>query len=97
MSDHPETAVGHRRPDPGSVVVYATTWCSFCARLLAGLRVAQIPTLVVDIDLDDEAAAVVESVNGGNRTVPTVLFPDGSTMTNPNVAQVGARLASSRA
>ena len=33
------------------------------------------------------------SVNGGNQTVPTVVFPDGTALTNPSAAQVKARLA----
>jgi mycoredoxin len=33
------------------------------------------------------------SVNGGNQTVPTLLFHDGSAATNPTLAQVRARLA----
>jgi mycoredoxin len=32
-------------------------------------------------------------VNGGNQTVPTLLFPDGTAMTNPSLAQVKQRLA----
>jgi len=47
----------------------------------------------VDIELDPAAAEFVGSVNGGNRTVPTVKFSDGSTMTNPSAAQVTAKLA----
>jgi mycoredoxin len=34
-------------------------------------------------------------VNGGNQTVPTVLFPDGTALTNPSAAQVKAQLAAS--
>jgi mycoredoxin len=34
----------------------------------------------------------VESVNGGNQTVPTVVFPDGTVMTNPSIAAVQAQL-----
>jgi mycoredoxin len=33
------------------------------------------------------------SVNGGNRTVPTLLFPDGTALTNPSLAEVKAQLA----
>jgi mycoredoxin len=33
------------------------------------------------------------SVNGGNQTVPTVQFPDGSAMTNPTIVQVKDKLA----
>jgi mycoredoxin len=48
---------------------------------------------VVDIERDPDAAEYVMSVNGGNQTVPTLLFADGSTMVNPSAAQVQARLA----
>jgi mycoredoxin len=47
----------------------------------------------VDIEHDPAAAQFVSSVNGGNRTVPTVQFADGSTLTNPSAAQVKAKLA----
>ncbi len=47
----------------------------------------------VDIERDPAAAEFVGSVNGGNRTVPTVKFADGSTLTNPSAAQVKAKLA----
>ncbi|MDT7694684.1 MAG: mycoredoxin, partial [Pseudonocardiales bacterium] len=39
-----------------------------------------------------EAATFVEKVNGGNQTVPTLLYPDGSTATNPSFAEVKAAL-----
>ncbi|HYO86100.1 MAG TPA: glutaredoxin domain-containing protein [Dermatophilaceae bacterium] len=70
-------------PEAGDVVVYATTWCPYCAMLLVGLRSAGIPALVIDIDRDQLAAAFVEGVNGGNRTVPTVVFANGTILTNP--------------
>ena len=44
-------------------------------------------------DLMAEAAAFVESVNGGNRVVPTALYSDGTTATNPPASQVRAKLA----
>ena len=47
----------------------------------------------VDIEEDRAAAEFVSSVNGGNRTVPTVKFADGSTLTNPGAAEVKAKLA----
>jgi mycoredoxin len=42
----------------------------------------------VNIEADPESAAFVESVNGGNQTVPTLLFPDGTALTNPPIAAV---------
>jgi mycoredoxin len=47
----------------------------------------------VDIEQDPAAAEFVMSVNGGNQTVPTIVFPDGTTMVNPSAAQVRERLA----
>ena len=52
-----------------------------------------IPYDEVDIELDLAAAEFVGSVNGGNQTVPTVKFSDGSTLTNPSAAEVKAKLA----
>ncbi|HCK79363.1 MAG TPA: NrdH-redoxin, partial [Actinobacteria bacterium] len=46
----------------------------------------------VDIEQVPDAAALVESVNGGNQTVPTVVFPDGSAATNPSVKDIKQRL-----
>ena len=49
----------------------------------------------VDIERDEAACEFVMSVNGGNQTVPTVVFPDGAVLTNPSAAQVKAQLAAS--
>jgi mycoredoxin len=75
------------------VTMYTTGWCGFCARLKAGLQRAGIAFDEVDIEYTPDAAEFVMSVNGGNRTVPTVVFPDGSALTNPSVAQVAEKLA----
>ncbi|SHF81551.1 mycoredoxin [Jatrophihabitans endophyticus] len=75
------------------MTMYTTTWCGFCARLKAGLAREGIGYDEVDIERVDGAAEVVESANGGNRTVPTVVFDDGTALTNPSVAQVKAKLA----
>lgn len=75
------------------LTMYTTTWCGYCMRLKSGLQREGIDYREVDIELDDGAAALVMSVNGGNRTVPTLVFPDGQAMTNPSVAEVKAQLA----
>lgn len=73
--------------------MYTTTWCGYCHRLKTVLKAAGISYDEVDIEQDAAAADFVGSVNGGNRTVPTVKFADGSTLTNPTAAQVKAKLA----
>ena len=51
---------------------------------------------VVDIEQHPDAAEIVEQVNNGNQTVPTLVYADGSAQTNPSLAQVKAKLADAR-
>ncbi|NHA66918.1 mycoredoxin [Phycicoccus flavus] len=79
-------------PAAGTLTMYTTSWCGFCRRLKTQLDREGVEYREVDIDRVDGAASFVESVNGGNRTVPTVVFPDGSTATNPSAGEVVDRL-----
>lgn len=80
-------------PAPGSVTMYSTTWCGYCRRLKSQMEREGIAYTEVDIEHAPEAAELVMRVNGGNQTVPTVVFPDGSAATNPSLAEVRARLS----
>jgi mycoredoxin len=75
------------------MTMYTTTWCGYCVRLKAQLQREGIEYDEVDIELDESAAELVMKVNGGNQTVPTLVFPDGTALTNPSVADVKAQLA----
>ena len=77
-----------------SFTMYSTPWCGYCHRLKGQLDREGISFDVVDIEQHPEAAAIVESANNGNQTVPTLVYADGSAQTNPSVAQVKAKLAS---
>ena len=77
-----------------SLTMYTTPWCGYCHRLKTMLKAAGIIWDEVDIEQDPDAADFVGSVNGGNHTVPTVKFADGSTMTNPAANEIKAKLAS---
>ena len=74
------------------LTMYTTTWCGYCRRLKSQMLREDIPFIEVDIEHDPAAAAFVESANGGNQTVPTVKFPDGTVATNPPIALVRARM-----
>ncbi len=76
-----------------SLTIYSTQWCGYCHRLMKQLDREGVGYDVVDIEQVPSAAEYVMSVNGGNQTVPTVVFPDGSAMTNPSLKEVTARLA----
>lgn len=74
------------------LTMYSTTWCGYCARLKAQLRRSGVGFDEVDIEQDPSAAEFVASVNGGNETVPTLRFTDGSTLTNPPLSEVLRKL-----
>lgn len=76
-----------------SFTLYSTPWCGYCHRLKSQLSREGIDFEEVDIEQQPDAARIVESANHGNQTVPTLVFADGTALTNPSVAQVKAQLA----
>lgn len=74
------------------LVMYTTRWCGYCSQLKTVLNKFGIAYDEIDIESDPTAAEFVASANGGNRTVPTLRFADGSTMTNPTGREVKAKL-----
>ena len=78
--------------EASSVIMYSTEWCGYCQRLKAQMQRAGIEYTEVDIEVDPDSAAFVASINGGNEVVPTLKFSDGSTLTNPPIAEVIAKI-----
>lgn len=74
------------------LTIYSTPWCGYCHRLKGQLAREGIDFTEVDIEQEPDAAAIVERVNSGNRTVPTLVFADGSALTNPSLAQIKQKL-----
>lgn len=72
--------------------MYSTVWCGYCQRLKAQMQRAGIGYTEVDIEVDRDSASFVASVNGGNEVVPTLKFADGTTLTNPPIAEVIAKM-----
>jgi mycoredoxin len=75
------------------LTMYSTPWCGYCHRLKSQLDREGIAYEVIDIEQDPASADFVMSVNGGNQTVPTMRFEDGTTMTNPSIKDVKEHLA----
>ena len=74
------------------IIVYGTTWCGDCRRARRFLQNHQIDYDWINIDQDQEAEAYVREVNHGNRSVPTIVFPDGSTLVEPSNLQLAKKL-----
>ena len=76
-----------------SFVMYSTSWCGYCKRLKTQLADLGVTFEEINIEEVPGTAEIVEKVNGGNRTVPTLVFSDGAAMTNPSAKQVVEKLA----
>ncbi len=80
-------------PEAGTITMFSTAWCGYCRRLKTQLDAQGIGYTEINIENVPGTAELVEQINQGNQTVPTVLFPDGSSATNPSLAEVQERLA----
>jgi mycoredoxin len=76
-----------------SFTIYSTSWCGPCKRLKRQLAELNITFQEIDIEQSPEAAALVESLNNGDQMVPTLVFSDGTSMTNPSAIQVKEKLS----
>ena len=74
------------------IVVYSTTWCSDCKRAKRFFGEQRIPYLNIDIDENPEYVEVVEKINDGKRSVPTIVFPDGSVLVEPSNAELAEKM-----
>ena len=82
------------------ITVYGAPWCPDCRRSKTFLGEQRIPYTWVDIDADAAGLRFVEELQGGGRTIPTIVFPDGSHLlepSNPELAEkLGLQLRASR-
>ena len=78
--------------DAPEIIFYGTTWCGDCRRARRFFDQHNIPYRWVDIDQDDEAAKSVEDFANGNRSVPTIIWPDGSFLVEPSNETLARKL-----
>ena len=74
------------------IVMYGTDWCLDCVRSKSFLQKHAITFTWVNIDKDKEGERYVREVNGGNRSVPTIVFQDGSILVEPSNKELGEKL-----
>ena len=77
---------------PVRIIMYGTTWCGATRRARRVFEEEKIDYVWVDIDTDESAAKYVESVANGFRSVPTIVFPDGSILVEPSTYQLREKL-----
>jgi mycoredoxin len=74
------------------IVVYGTWWCPDCRRVNRLLKKRGIEYRWVNIAKDPAAMAIVEEINQGLQSVPTIIFPDGEILVEPSSAELEAKL-----
>jgi thioredoxin reductase (NADPH) len=78
-------------PKQDQITIYSTPWCSDCHRARRFFDEHGIRYVSINIDQNPQARAYVEQVNGGNRSVPTIVFRDGSILVEPSNAELAAK------
>lgn len=78
--------------ETSEIIMYGTTWCGQTRRARALLDKNNIPYRWIDIDIELDARKIVEEINHGYRSVPTIIFPDGSHLTEPSNQELADKL-----
>src|SRR5947209_8411152 len=84
-------------PDSSStqhiIKMYVTNWCGDCRIARRWFDAHGIPYEYINIEEDDKAAEFVLRVNGGYRSVPTIVFPDGSILVEPSPRELATKFS----
>ena len=75
-----------------SIIMYTTAWCGDCRRAKRVFSDFDVPYTEVNISDDEDAAEIVQTLNNGLRSVPTIVFPDGGVLVEPSNTALAAVL-----
>ena len=78
---------------PSQIVLYTSAWCPDCRRAKFFMKRKKIDFLEIDVNEDKKAADFVKELNNGNRSVPTIIFPDGSRMVEPTESELDEKFS----
>lgn len=78
---------------PKQIVMYITEYCPDCTRARKFFEANSIPHLRVGLEGNSQAVEFVMGVNKGYRSVPTIIFPDGSILVEPNLDELKAKFS----
>lgn len=78
--------------DSPEITLYGASWCGSSRRVRLLLDSHSIPYVWIDIDQNEEGARTVAALNHGNRSVPTLVWADGSMLVEPTNEQLAEKL-----
>lgn len=76
------------------IIMYGAEWCGDCRRSKKVLDSSGIDYVYIDVDADVSAADKVIEINGGQQSIPVILFPDGTHLTEPSDKSLQEKLQS---
>lgn len=71
-----------------SVKFYGAMWCGDTRRARSWMDKFKVSYEWVDVDKDKTAEELVKSLNNGFRSIPTLVFPDGSKLVEPSTKKL---------
>ncbi len=74
------------------ITMYSAAWCGDCRRSKRFLDSKKVAYNYIDIEADQAASDKVIEINGGMRSIPVIIFPDGTHMTEPSDKDLEAKL-----
>ena len=80
---------------PAQIVIYVTEYCPDCIRAKKFFEVNNLPHLRIGLEGNAEATDFVIKINDGYKSVPTIVFPDGSVLIEPDWEELKAKFSSS--
>jgi mycoredoxin len=75
-----------------SITMYSADWCGDCVRSKRLLYSLQVSYEIIDVESIPGASEKVIEINGGKRSIPVILFPDGTHLTEPSDIDLKAKL-----
>ena len=76
------------------ITMYSADWCGDCVRSRRLLDDLNVTYTLIDIEADSKAADKVIEINGGMRSIPVIIFADGTHLTEPSDIDLKAKLTS---
>ena len=76
------------------ITMYGADWCGDCRRSKRLFEELDVQVSHIDVEADESAAAKVQEINGGAKSIPVIVFPDGTHMTEPSDNDLKAKLVS---
>ncbi|MDX1662986.1 MAG: glutaredoxin family protein [Candidatus Promineifilaceae bacterium] len=74
------------------IILYTSNYCGQALLVERFFENHDIPVDLINIDGNTEARQQLIELNNGYASVPTLIFPDGTQMTEPRLRQIQAKL-----